>query len=282
MRLGFNLNLWTREVTQDHLPILTALAQAGYDGVEVPVMAGTGFNAQIVGGMIEDLGLACTALTVLPGPDASCLGDDPSCHRAALDHIKWAIDQSSDIGAELLCGPFFQQIFEIPGTPASPSELDRIAEIHGLAADHAARRGLKLSVEPLNRFECHALTTCAQARALVKAVGRSNYGFLYDTFHANIEETDPVDALAANLDGINHVHLSENDRGAPGRGHVPWQETLKVLKDNDFQGWCVIESFGRLPAQTGPKNRVYRQICDSDATIYHEGATFLRRCWASL
>ena len=60
----------------------------------------------------------------------------------------------------------------------------------------------------------------------MRRVGRPDYGLLYDTFHANIEEKDPVGVIGPNLGAINHVHLSENDRGTPGKGHVPFLETF--------------------------------------------------------
>ncbi len=84
-----------------------------------------------------------------------------------------------------------------------------------------------LAIEPLNRFECYFLNTMADARAYVQRVGHPNFGALYDTFHANIEEKDPVGVIAQTIDVIRHVHVSENDRGTPGRGHVPWARDLR-------------------------------------------------------
>ena len=81
-------------------------------------------------------------------------------------------------------------------------------------------RFLRLAVEPLNRFECYALTTAADAARLVAKVGRPNYGYLYDTFHAHIEEANPTRALIDTLPAVAHFHLSENHRGRPGAGPV--------------------------------------------------------------
>ena len=87
-----------------------------------------------------------------------------------------------------------------------------------------------MAVEPLNRFECYALNTVADAADIVRRVNEPNYGLLYDTFHANIEEKDPVGVVAPNIEHIIHVHISENDRGTPGKGHVPWADDFKALK----------------------------------------------------
>ena len=121
--------------------------------------------------------------------------------------------------------------------------------VHKDAAAYAARHNIKLSVEPLNRFECYVLNTVADSADVVRQVSEPNYGLLYDTFHANIEEKDPVGVIAPNIAQINHVHFSENDRGTPGKGHVPWAATMKALKQSGYDGWCVIEAFGRALAR---------------------------------
>ena len=75
-----------------------------------------------------------------------------------------------------------------------------------------------MAVEPLNRFECYALNTVADAADIVRRVSEPNYGLLYDTFHTNIEEKDPV-----GVDRPEHradhprPHLGERPRHA-GQG----------------------------------------------------------------
>ncbi|WP_418320077.1 sugar phosphate isomerase/epimerase family protein [Piscinibacter sakaiensis] len=278
MLLGMNLLLWTRSVTADHRALLDALAETGYDGVELPVLDGTAEAYRNIGKQLDDLGLRRTGITVL-GPDKSCISDAAAVRQAALDHIRWAIDCLELAGGEVLVGPYHQPLFQIHGKPPTPIEIERLVDVHRRAAEHAAEAGIRLAVEPLNRFECYVCTTAAQAAELVAEVDRPNYGFLYDTFHANIEEADPVGSLRRHLGAIGHVHLSENDRGSPGKGHVPWEKTLRTLKSSGYAGWCVIESFGRRPMNPGPNVRIYRDICASDKEVYVEGHDFLRELW---
>ena len=103
---------------------------------------------------------------------------------------------------------------------------------------------------------------------------------LYDTFHANIEEKQPVAEIAPNLSAINHVHTSENDRGTPGKGHVPWAETLGALKGGGYDGWHVIEAFsGSLPGISAA-TRVWRDFFPHREEVYEFGHDFLREQWA--
>jgi D-psicose/D-tagatose/L-ribulose 3-epimerase len=152
--------------------------------------------------------------------------------------------------------------------------------VHRAAAQHAAAAGISLSVEPLNRFECYLMNTVAAAAAMVDAVGMPNYGILYDTFHANIEEKAPVGVIAPHLSRINHVHLSENDRGTPGKGHIPFLATLSALRAGGYDGWCVIEAFGRALPEIAAATRVWRDFFPSDEEVVRSGHDFLRATWA--
>jgi D-psicose/D-tagatose/L-ribulose 3-epimerase len=117
------------------------------------------------------------------------------------------------------------------------------------------------------------------AARLVEAVGLPNYGILYDTFHANIEEKDPVGVIAPRIGHINHVHLSENDRGTPGKGHIPWGPTLTALRGAGYDGWYVIEAFGRALPEIAAATRVWRDFFPSEDEVVQSGHDFLRRQW---
>ncbi len=78
---------------------------------------------------------------------------------------------------------------------------------------------------------------------------------MYDTFHANIEEKDPVKAIRTIKKHMIHVHISENDRGTPGKGHVPWDATYKALRAAKYDGMLTIEAFGRALPQLAAATR---------------------------
>lgn len=279
MLLGFNLLLWTTHVTDEHLPLLAELKRAGYDGVELPVFEGEPGHFARIGRAARDEGLRCTGVTVLPDEAHSAIGADPASREGAITRLRWAVDCLHAAGGEVLSGPFHQPLGVFSGDPPTDEERARLAEVHTAAADYAAGLGVKLSIEPLNRFECYVLNTVEQSAALVARVGRPNYGLLYDTFHANIEERDPVGVIAPNLAAINHVHLSENDRGTPGKGHVPFEATLRAFKRGGYEGWFVIEAFGRALPALAAATRVWRDFFPSREEVYRSGHDFLRETW---
>lgn len=280
MLLGFNVLLWTGFVTEEHFPLFAKLKNAGYDGVEIPFFEGDPEHYRKVGRAIRDQGLRATAVTVMPDAKRDCTSGEPVVQEAALKHISWAVDCLEAAGGEVLCGPFHQPLGIFSGEPPAASERDNLAAVHRRAAAYAASKNIKLSVEPLNRFECYVLNTNDDAAALVESVNAGNYGLLYDTFHSNIEEKDPVAALVRNLPQINHVHFSENDRGTPGKGHVPWHPTMKALKQGGYEGWCTIEAFGRALPALAAATRVWRDFAPSQEEVYRFGHDFLREQWA--
>ena len=279
MLLGFNLLLWATHVEDDHLALLEPLKRAGYDGVEVPIFGGEPEHYARIGRALADAGLLATAVTVIPDAARSCASADKTVRAAALERLKWAVDCTRALGGEVLCGPFYQPLGEFTGEPATAEERAGVAEVHAAVADYAGPE-MKISVEPLNRFESHVLNTVEDSAAVVRAVNRPNYGLLYDTFHANIEEKDPVGVIGPNLAAINHVHTSENDRGTPGKGHVPWAPTLKAFKQGGYEGWFVIEAFGRALPDLAAATRVWRDFFPSREEVYRHGHDFLREQWA--
>ncbi len=267
MKVGFNLLLWTSHVGPEHYPLLEELKRLGYDGVEVPVMRGDEGQYRQLGETLRDLGLECTCSTALPGPRADPILAEAAARQAAADFMRWCIDCTAALGSSLLCGPTYQALGRFTGNGPSSEEQQRAVEHHRAAADHAATAGVTLAVEALNRFECYFLNTIEAAVAHAGAVDRSNFGLLYDTFHANIEERDPLGALEGNLDSIRHVHLSENDRGTPGRGHIDFPATLGILRRAGFQGWVVVEAFGRALPELAAATCVWRDLFPDVARV---------------
>jgi D-psicose/D-tagatose/L-ribulose 3-epimerase len=279
MKIGFNLLLWTTHVDAPHFVLLERLKAAGYDGVEIPVFEGDVAHFERVGRVVRDNGFACTAVTVLPGEAHSAISPEPESRAGALDHLKWAIECSSALGSELLCGPFHQPLAVFSGAGPTEEEKARAAEVHRQAADIAAAAGITLAIEPLNRFECYFLNTMADARAHVRRVDRPNFGALYDTFHANIEERDPIGCIAATADVIRHVHVSENDRGTPGKGHVPWRATFAALRAGGYDGWLTIEAFGTALPALAAATKIWRDLHASPEEVYEHGLKTIRENW---
>ena len=279
MKVGFNMLLWTTHVTEKDLPLLETLKKVGYDGVEIPLFEGQPAHFEKVGKAIKDKGLTCTSVTVIPDEEHNPVSADAANRKGAAEHLKWAIDCSEALGSEVLCGPFYQPLGVFTGQAPTEEEKQRAVEVHQKSAELAAKADLILAVEPLNRFECYFLNTMADAADYVQRVDHPNCGVLFDTFHANIEEKDPVGCISKHIDVIKHVHISENDRGTPGKGHIDWPGTFKALRSGGYDGWLVIEAFGRALPDLAAATRVWRDFFPDREQVYTDGLKFVKEQW---
>jgi D-psicose/D-tagatose/L-ribulose 3-epimerase len=282
MKIGMNMLLWTGHVTEEHVRAFKALKATGFDGVEVPVFdVSDEAHYRRLAGVLDDIGLERTVVAIIPDEAHSPISPDASARQGARDHLRRVVDCSAALGGTVLAGPWFQPLGVFTGDKPSTAELDRCAEVHRDILPYAAAAGITAGLEPLNRFEAHLLNTCEQAIAYAERVGEGGIGILYDTFHANIEEKDPIAALhALHASGnLSHVHISENDRGTPGRGHAPIRETIAALKALGYDGWLTIEAFGRGVPELAAATRVWRDFFASPEEVYTEGYRLIRDCW---
>lgn len=279
MKIGFNLLLWTTHVTEDDFLLLETLKKVGYDGVEIPVFEGDVAHFEKLGKAIRDNGLECTSVTVIPDQARSPVSPEPGHREAAVEYLRWVVDCSAALGSVALCGPYHQPLGMFTGAGPTEVEKDHAAEVHHRVAEFAAQANLVLALEYLNRFECYFVTTLADAIEHVKRVDHPNFGTMFDTFHANIEEKDPVGCIAPALEYIRHVHISENDRGTPGKGHVDWEGTFRALRSNGYDDWLTIEAFGRSLPDLAAATRVWRDFFPSREEVYTDGIRFIREQW---
>jgi D-psicose/D-tagatose/L-ribulose 3-epimerase len=280
MKTGMNLLLWTTHVTSEHFPIFAKLKKAGYDGVEVPLFEGDADHYKAVRKELDNLGLGCTAVTVL-NEAANPISADSRVRLAAVDRLKWAIEMTATLGSPIMAGPFHSPLAVFTGRGPTADEKARAAEVLRQAAEEAQKAGVLLAIEYLNRFECYFLTTAADARALVQQVNHPHFRTMYDTFHAHIEEKNAAQAIRGLAGHFVHVHISENDRGTPGTGMVHWDETFRALRQVNYDGWLVIEAFGRALPDLAAATRVWRDLFPSPEEVYTQGLRFMKEKWAA-
>jgi D-psicose/D-tagatose/L-ribulose 3-epimerase len=278
MKTGMNLLLWTTHVTEEHFPLFAKLKATGFDGVELPLFGGDAAHYRSVRKELDNNGLACTAVTVAT-PEANPISPDTNLRKAGLDRIKWAVEMLAILGGDNLCGPYHSPLGVFSGTGPTEDEKSRAVEVMRQAADFAKQHKVTLAIEYLNRFECYFLTTAADARALVQRVNHPNFRTMYDTFHANIEEKAIGPTIEALSPHFAHVHISENDRGTPGSGHVHWDETFRALKKVGYDGWMVIEAFGRALPDLAAATKVWRDLFPAAEEVYTKGLHLIKEKW---
>jgi D-psicose/D-tagatose/L-ribulose 3-epimerase len=275
MKIGMNLLLWTGSVSDRDLPTIRRLKEIGYDGVELPIFAPDEPLFSQLGKRLDELAIARTAVTIR-GPEDNPISPERSIREKGIAATKAAIDSCAAVGAETLVGPFHSAIGVFSGTPPTRDEWQWGVESMQRVAEHAAKCGVDLGVEPLNRFECYLLNSHADAARFVREVGHPNCRVLYDTFHANIEEKHVGEAVRACADVLGHVHISENDRSTPGRGAVRWNETFDALAGVGYDGWLVVEAFGMALPEIAAATKIWRRMFDTEDQLAKEALQFVK------
>lgn len=285
MKIGMNLLLWTGHVTEEHLPLAERLKAVGFDGVEIPMfdVSDPGHYRKL-GQQLDDLGLERTSITVIPDIEHSPISPDAAHRLAAGAYLQRAVDCAAELGAPMLAGPYFQPLGIFTGDYPTEEEREHCAEVHAGTAAYARAAGIVCALEPLNRFEAYLLNTCEQAIDHVRRVGEPGFGILYDTFHAHIEEQDPVAGLRAlhGAGGLTHVHISENDRGVPGRGQARIRETIAALREIGYDDWLTIEAFSGSVAGLSAATRVWRDFFSDPFEVATDGYEYIKACWESI
>ena len=279
MKIGMCMFLWTTSVGRKHEKLLRDIRQTGFDGVEIPIFEGMPDDYRRLGDLLDRIGLERTAVSAMGDPAMNLISPDLATRRRGIDYMKWAIDCAEALGAKTLSGPLHSTLGQFSGNGPTAAELKRSVSSQRAIGDHAGKHGVTIGLEALNRFECYLVNTMDDLAAHIDAIGHPNIRAMYDTFHSNIEEADPIGAFTRNRDRIVHVHISENDRGVPGRGNIPWAETFKALRENGYDGWLTIEAFGRALKDLAAATKVWRDFSETPEAVYRDGYRHIRDGW---
>ena len=280
MKVGMNLLLWTGFVTEADFPTLGKIKAAGFDGVELPLFDGTADHYTMIRKELDKQGLACSTVTVM-NPETNPISPDAAVRKAAVERLKWAVEMNHILGSVAMVGPYHSPLGVFSGSGPTADEKGRAVEVLRQAAEFAKQANLTLAIEYLNRFECYFLTTARDAAELVRGVNHPNFRCMYDTFHAHIEEKSQAAGVAAVKYVFAHVNISENDRGVPGTRQVRWDEAFQAIKETGYDGWLVIEAFGRALPDLAAATRVWRDLFPSPDDVYTQGIQFIKRKWAA-
>lgn len=279
MKVGINtLVLGAQPWTIDDR-IFARLKMVGFDGIEMPIFEGQPSDYADLGKRLDAAGLERTFVAIISDDDMNPVSPQHKVRERAKDHIEWALDCAHAVGATLMAGPWHSPLGVFTGDGPSEAELSRMADFHRHTAERAQSAGIALSLEAVNRFECYMLNTMAQAAEHARRVDHPNFNFMYDTFHANIEEQDPVAAFTENRQWINHIHISENDRGIPGRGHIDFATIIATIRRSGYDGWLTVEAFGRALPALAAATRVWRDLYPDLDTLFVESHDLIRRHW---
>jgi D-psicose/D-tagatose/L-ribulose 3-epimerase len=277
VKFGVNTFVWVSPLTTAAVSDLAAKAKGmGFDILELACEQPDLIDVQEVKRQLADIGLDAVVCGAW-GPGRNIASDNQEA-AASKGYIRWLIDAASVLGSPTVCGPMYSSVGKkhIEDEAERKAEWDRsIAGVREMAV-YAADKGVKLALEPLNRFETDMINIVSQGLDFIGQVGMENVGLHLDTFHMHLEERNSGDAIRQASDRIFHFHACENDRGVPGTGQVHWQDVAAALKEVRYAGPVVIESFTTQVREIAKAVSIWRKIAPSQDAIAAQGLNFLK------
>ena len=228
--------------------------------------------------LLKQYGIRCWGAVTLTLGERNLAAKDPKQRAASVDYMKSVVNMVHELeGHEITIVPATVGKVVPDATPEEEWQwvVAGLQEVYALTEKH----GIRIALEPLNRFETYFLNRADQAVALAKAVG-PNCGVCLDVFHMNIEEVDMHAAIRASKERLVDVHVAENNRLAPGMGRIDWAALVKTLNDCGYKGALTMEAVA--PIDRTPVSPWKNQVEQNPVDISPEQLKFIQDHGSSL
>ncbi len=277
MKLGVHNYLFTDGWSDADIEVLAVCRDLGATCFEIAIGDDLHFTVSRTRRAAEVLGLE---LIASPGglwpAQYDLSADDPVDRAAGLAWHCRQVDVAVELGATAYTGALYGHPGTIKRRLPPAGELAWTAEGLDRLAEYAARRGVRIVLEPMSRFRTHLANTPQQVMALIELAGHANLYVLLDTFHAITELREYGAAVRACADRVWGLHACENDRGVPGGGLVPWHDIFAALRDIHFDGYLILETYNTSLGDFAIRRGVFRDLCPNGAAFTRAGFAFLR------
>jgi len=246
VKIGINLWNWTKDPCKDLADLVLHVAELGFGAVEFPLNRASEWDLSGIAKSLRTTGLELTLCAqLINGLDGS--SPDATTRHQTIQYLREGLEVGARLGAHILAGPLYGGSGKRHFLPSEEkaAELRRALDTLSILCPLAEKVGMKLALEPVNRYRTSVVNTAYQAMDLINQIDSPALGILFDSYQANIEESDPVNALETVLTAgkLFHFHACENHRGAPGSGHIYWKAYLKVLTTGGYAGHLTMETF---------------------------------------
>lgn len=229
-------------------------AAAGADGLELMPVDPARLDAAAIRGLLAEHGLAAAAIgsgAIAFSTGLTLLHADPVMAEQARTRLTQLIDFAAAVAAPVVTVGSLRGRVSAVG----PTGRDELARVLAAAARHAGDVGVRLALEPVNRYELDLIHTAEEGLAFVAEIGHPALGLVLDTFHMNIEEASRTESFRAALAAgrLFHVHIGDNNRLPPGRGLIDFAAIVDTLHEAGYHGYLSAELLARPDGDTAAR-----------------------------
>ncbi|HTF87118.1 MAG TPA: sugar phosphate isomerase/epimerase [Planctomycetota bacterium] len=212
--------------------------------------------------LLKQYGIRCWGAVTLTLGERNLAASNEAQRAKSLDYVLSIVTMVKELeGHEITIVPATVGKVVPDGTPEQEWKwvVDGLREVYA----HAQKSGVRMAIEPLNRFETYFINRGDQALRMAQDVG-PDCGVCLDVFHMNIEEVDMFAAIRKVGKRLTDVHVAENNRLAPGMGNVNWKRLVETLREVGYDGALTMEAVApvdRTPMAPWP-NQVEKNPVD--------------------
>ncbi len=241
-KLGIHAFVWTGNSAAKDLEAAIEKSQSlGYRLIEFPRLDPTKFDIPWLAKRLRENGLGVVVTMGLP-LDADISSEDEAAVKRGEAILNDAVALTRDLGGSKLGGIIFSAHAKYM-TPPTKAGWDNSVAVLTRVAEKGRAAGVTLNLEIVNRFESNLLNTAAQGLAFIRDTGADNIYLHLDTFHMNIEEADPTQAIRNAGDRLGYFHIGESNRGYLGSGTVNFPAIFDSLLAVGYDDFVTFESF---------------------------------------
>jgi sugar phosphate isomerase/epimerase len=225
------------------------MARLGYDAVELGgELSPT--DARKVRGLVEAAGMSVSSICPSFTAERDLSHPDREVRENAVRYVRELADVAIAAGAPTV---IIAPTAFLRSQPIASEEEEWRWAVESIRAcgEYSGSAGVSLTLECWNRYGTYLLNRLEQAVRLWRETGLPNGGVMADTYHMNIEERSLPETIRETRGLLNHVHLSDSNRAAPGQGHIDFESVLQALIDIDYRGYLAFELDAQAAVQSG-------------------------------
>jgi D-psicose/D-tagatose/L-ribulose 3-epimerase len=242
MKLGVHALVWVGGWSPEEARhAIASTAAAGYDLIEIPLLDPSSVDAPATRRLLDDYGIGAGCSLGL-SDETNVSSEDPQAVAAGKRLLADALRATVELGSDYLGGVLYGVLGRHEAVVSERGYANAVEAMRQLC-DDAAREGVTIGLEVVNRYESNVLNTTEQGLRFLDDIGASNATLHLDTYHMNIEEHGMAEAIELAGDRLGYFHVGESNRGPLGSGSVDFRETFAALDRIGYDGTITFESF---------------------------------------
>ncbi len=275
---GVSTWLWTSPFTTKSInELFPKVSSMGYNVIEIALENPSFVDCKTLKNSLADYNLKVVICGAF-GPARDLTHEDSAVHSQCFSYIETCLDYCAELETDFFAGPMYSAVGKARMISTENRKKEWALAVNNLekVCTMAASRGLKIALEPLNRFESDLVNTAEDALRLIHDINHPAAQIMLDSFHMSIEERDIEKAIVACGDHLIHMQVSENYRGTPGTGQTNWTAYKKGLERINYNGTISIESFTTDNQELAGAVCFWHPMAESQDAFATEGLQFLK------